>query len=691
LDKRFLLAIALSALVLIGYSFLSRTLWPKPANPPSAAALPGASGAPSGTAAASGGAAPGAAGSTTPSAAGANAAESVAPIETVAPVSPVRAADSEQELELVFGSAGRPGYWRARFTNRGARLLELSAGDYVDRVGYGAEERLDWGHHLDLLVPVPTPDGPTGSLELAALDGAGALLREPLERALWTTEVERGDGGQPTAVVFRYAPGTGAAFEKRVAPVAGTWELAVEIALANESAAPSAPGTTGGLGAGKRNFRFTPAACVPEELGDKFYVEPRAVAAGRWSAWGSAEDETVEYREILRSSGADDMAGSFELAGPITFAGAHSKYFAVLMRGATEVDAQSMFAAAYRRIRGPAPNAASHDQDPQSPRFLVADVSLELELPAPGAEETRRSYRVYAGPKRPAELTASFGPHRLVLEKDLGWFSGIGRFLLLVLGFFERLVGNWGVAIVLLTIAVRLALFPLNRRSQTAMARYQKKMKRVQPRIEELKQRYAKEPDKLRTEQARIMQEEGAFPPLGGCLPMFLQLPVFFGLFSALRTSFELRQAPFALWITDLSLPDRMFALGWDVNLLFTTVHVAHFNLLPILMTVLWVVQQLVMPKPTDPQAAQMQKIMLFMPVLMGFFLYGYAAGLSLYMITQSALGILEQTVVKRLWPIDDREVERKGGCAPFAKLMAQAAENQKRQKSLLASAKRRR
>jgi YidC/Oxa1 family membrane protein insertase len=280
----------------------------------------------------------------------------------------------------------------------------------------------------------------------------------------------------------------------------------------------------------------------------------------------------------------------------------------------------------------------------------------------------------------------------VVLEDDLSGFatfSTIGHGLLFVLGFFHRLIGNWGVAIILLTLCVRTVLFPLNRRSQTAMARYQKKMKRVQPRLDEVKRKFANDPQKLREAQARIMQEEGAFPPLGGCLPMFAQIPIFLGLFSALRTSFDLRHAPFAGWIEDLSVPDQLLEIGLRVPLI--GFEVRYLNLLPILMVVLWIWQQQGMPKPTDEQAARMQKMMLFMPVIFGFLLYNYASGLSLYMITQSTLGIIEQKIIKKLWPIDDTEPLKKEarGCGPFRGMLEHLAEKQREQMKRMEDLKR--
>jgi len=190
-----------------------------------------------------------------------------------------------------------------------------------------------------------------------------------------------------------------------------------------------------------------------------------------------------------------------------------------------------------------------------------------------------------------------------------------------------------------------------------------------------------KDPTAQRQEQAKLMQEEGAFPPLGGCLPMFLQIPVFIGLFAALRTSFDLRQANFGFWIHDLAVPDRLLRIGLSLPVVGS---IEYLNVLPILMVVLWIWQQKGMPMPADEQAARMQKMMMWMPVLMGFFLYNYAAGLSLYMITQSGLGIIEQKVIKKVWPLDDAERPRKksGFMTRLMELQQQQLQQQKKRRA---------
>jgi YidC/Oxa1 family membrane protein insertase len=346
------------------------------------------------------------------------------------------------------------------------------------------------------------------------------------------------------------------------------------------------------------------------------------------------------------------------------------------MRAAGDDSLGSLRGAEWRCVRDLDWAAEHPAQAERSWRYLATDVLLELRMPAPG-EKRAWDYVIFAGPKDRELLARDDAAHEVLVDKDLGFFNTIARVLLVVLGLFEGLTGNWGVAIILLTLTVRALLFPVNRRSQTAMARYSAKMKRLQPQIDELKKRYESDPQKLRAAQAELMQKEGAFPPLGGCLPMFVQLPIFFGLYQALRTSFDLRQAPFLGWITDLSQPDRLLRLDLHTGLpILGTIE--YLNVLPPLMVVLWVGQQMTMPKPADEQAAKMQRMMMFMPVVMGVFLYNYAAGLSLYMITQSSLGIFEQHVIKRVWPVDDTAPVKKKSTGFMARMMERAQQAQR-------------
>jgi len=574
------------------------------------------------------------------------------------------AADSEERIELEFGSEGTEGWYRATFSNRGARLVQLDIGNYRN----SEESPLGKGSWVRLLQPVPGRGGVSGSLLLFAQPTATDLFPEPLDQVLWQMEVERSGPDQPaTGVLFRYSPGGGWTLTKAVRPIPGTYDLAVEIGLER---------TADSIGfAGAVPFTLSPAACIGIEFPDSFYQQPSAVAVGGVEGDFDANTERAEPR-------ASKFVGGLAVDLPIQAFGAHNKYFAAILRPADDAARAALAQTTFARIADTQLVADGERREGQAWDYIAAQATLSMPVPDPGAAQVL-SYRLYAGPKDEGHFVDASPAHEAVLKEDLSFFSGIGRFLTTVLRTLESVSGNWGVAIILLTLLIRIVLFPLNRRAQTAMARYAAKMKRVQPRLDELKKKYEKDPQKLRQEQARIMQEEGAFPPLGGCLPIFLQLPIFFGLFSALRTSFDLRQAPFFGYIDDLSRPDQLIEFSSAIPLIGWT----HFNLLPILMVILWIGQQKTMPKPTDENAQRMQRIMMLMPIVMGVFLYNYAAGLSLYMMTQSFFGIVEQLGIKKIWPVDDTEPpkkEKKSGCAPLAARMQELAEEQQRRQAEL-------
>lgn len=576
------------------------------------------------------------------------------------------AANAAEQVTVVLrtpgeeqGEYGPRGLWQATFDNRGGVLRELRTGHYVSSV-----EDQDVNDPANWPVLVKGVDtlaegyaGQTGSLLLQTDVSSEDLVVLPLAEELWEMELI-GTPAAPTGVLFRLAPGRGVTFEKRFEVAESSksgWEFDLTLTLTND----------GSVASGPRQFRFIPAANVPRAIDDPFYVEPRAVAAGPFGS-DDIDQDTAE----MRASGAN-LLGPLEVGGPLSFVGSHNKYFAFLMRGLDNAARQTMAGATFERLA---------EQGTVETLWVNAKGVLELNVP-PAGESTSYRYRIFAGPKEQHILSADSADFLLVTEKDLNWFSGIGKLLLSFLNFLEKFTGNFGWAIVLMTLCIRALLFPMTRKSQTAMARYQKKMKRVQPKIEAIKEKHKDDRQALAQAQQKLMQEEGILPPLGGCLPLFIQMPIFFGLFSALRTSFDLRQAPFMGYINDLSRPDALTTLPFDIPIL----HWETFNLLPIIMVVMWILQQATMPRPTDPQSARMQKMMMFMPVMMGFFLYNYAAGLSLYMITQSTMGIIEQKVIKKVWPIDDTEVEtKKKGCGPFAGAMERMAEKQKQQMALL-------
>lgn len=277
---------------------------------------------------------------------------------------------------------------------------------------------------------------------------------------------------------------------------------------------------------------------------------------------------------------------------------------------------------------------------------------------------TRDPLRLVAGASATFEHTLEVGSNYDLSERpydgeleNYGWFGGISKALLWALKQISALLGgSLGWAIVALTLAIKLLLHPLTRRSQVSMNEFQEKMKKFQPEMEEIRKRYEKNPQKQQEELVKLYKKHNVQPfPVGGCLPMFLQMPIFLGLFYGLQYSIQLRQHSF-WWIDDLSAPDRLITFSSSYFFIGN-----ELNILPILMTIVWYLQQKMMPKPSDPQMAQQQQIMQFLPIIFGFMLYKFASGLCLYWFTSNLIGILEQKLIKA-------EIERR-------KVAAEAAE----------------
>jgi YidC/Oxa1 family membrane protein insertase len=238
-------------------------------------------------------------------------------------------------------------------------------------------------------------------------------------------------------------------------------------------------------------------------------------------------------------------------------------------------------------------------------------------------------FHLYAGPKEHDSLARlNLGLEHII---DFGFFSIIARPLFWVLKFFYRFLGNYGWAIILLTIVVRIPFIPLVNKGQSSM----KKLQEIQPKMAEIKEKYKKDPKKMQEEMSELYKKHKV-NPLGGCLPMLLQIPVFFALYKVLLVSIELRGAPFMFWITDLSAADTLFG------------QIAGFSLggpLPYLMGITMVIQQKMTPSTMDPKQA---KMMMLMPVVFTFMFLNFASGLVLYWLINNLLSIGQQMVTNR-------------------------------------------
>jgi len=250
----------------------------------------------------------------------------------------------------------------------------------------------------------------------------------------------------------------------------------------------------------------------------------------------------------------------------------------------------------------------------------------------PPGQSAERIFRVYAGPKE-AERLEAVGAG-LIRSIDLGWnwLSPLTLAFGWLLRALHSVIPNYGIAIILLTIMVRVVTTPLTMKQMRSMER----MRAVQPKLQELKEKYPDDRQKQSEEMMQLYRREGV-NPLGGCLPMVLQLPVFIGLFYALRSSIDLRQAPFVGWINDLSAPDALFEIpGVGIPL----------RVLPLIMGATMVVQQKITPMQADPAQAKM--MMTVMPVMMTVLFYQFPSGLVLYWMVSNVLAIAHQLWVGR-------------------------------------------
>jgi YidC/Oxa1 family membrane protein insertase len=244
--------------------------------------------------------------------------------------------------------------------------------------------------------------------------------------------------------------------------------------------------------------------------------------------------------------------------------------------------------------------------------------SVGLAVPYDGGLP-KEDFLLYAGPKEYERLKdIGSGLDRAV---DFGWFTFIAKPLFVSLRFFYELVGNWGWAIIIITVIIKLLFAPLTHKSQKSM----KKMQKLQPLFGELKEKYKGDPQRLNREMMELYKKHKV-NPMGGCLPMAIQIPVFIALYNVLNNAIELRRAPFALWLTDLSAKDPYYVL-------------------PILMGLSMLVMQKMTPTSMDPKQ---NKIMMIMPVVLTFMFINLPSGLVLYFTISNLLSMAQQFYINK-------------------------------------------
>lgn len=256
----------------------------------------------------------------------------------------------------------------------------------------------------------------------------------------------------------------------------------------------------------------------------------------------------------------------------------------------------------------------------QNENLYTTGVIMPVDEIAPGGARTS-SIQLYAGPQEQDNL-AKLAPG-LEFTVDYGWLTIIAVPLFWLLSFYHSLVDNWGLAIILLTVTVKLLFFPLSAAGYRSMA----KLRQVTPKLKRIQDQY--KGDRQRMHQAMMdFYREEKINPLGGCLPILVQAPVFIALFWTLLAAVELRYAPFALWINDLSTPDPYYVL-------------------PVLMGISMFMQTKLNPTPTDPIQARVMQIM---PVAFSIFFFFFPAGLVLYSLVSNVLSIAQQWQITRMY-----------------------------------------
>lgn len=269
-------------------------------------------------------------------------------------------------------------------------------------------------------------------------------------------------------------------------------------------------------------------------------------------------------------------------------------------------------------------------------RLSTADNQVRLLLSGkvdviPARGFAQYSYTLYYGPKK-MDILKGYG-HGLDKALDFGWFDPLAKPTLILLNTIHGFLPNYGLAIILVTVLIKLLFWPIAQKGMKSM----KNMQKLQPKIAKMKERFKDDPARMNQEMMS-MYKTYKVNPLGGCLPMVLQIPVFFALYKVLLQAIELRHAPFMLWINDLSAPDRLW-IGFDLPFL------GGIPVLTLLMGASMFLQQKMTPTAADPAQA---KIMMFLPIIFTVMFVNFASGLVLYWFINNLLSILQQYLINR-------------------------------------------
>ncbi len=480
---------------------------------------------------------------------------------------------------------------------KGARIDDISLKSYHETVDRQSPI-------IVLLSPEESPQPyftETGYLT-DAVEGAPAL---PTTETLWTADSDKLTASHP--VTLSYDNGQGLRFKRKIS-VDDEYLFNIEDSVENTTEKPV------------QLFSFARVTRIGRPKGSGY----AALHEGFIGVIGEEGAQEVNYDKIEK-----EPHGQKTFKGVGGWVGFTDKYW-----GAVVAPNQS------------APLEARYSSLGNTVKTYQADTVSEPKTIEPG-QSLSTLVHVFAGAKEVDTLDAyktNPGLKRFDLLIDWGWFYFITRPMFRVIDFLYKILGNFGLAVLAVTVLVKLAFLPIANSSYKSIA----KMRAIQPKIKELKERCGDDKHKFNMEQMELYKRE-KISPLGGCIPMLLQIPVFFSLYKVLVVTIEMRQAPFFGWIKDLSAPDPTNLFNLFGLIPYDPTHVPMFGpylalgVWPLLMGVTMWLQMKMNPEPTD----EIQKIAFgWMPVMFTFTMGGFASGLVIYWTWNNLLSIVQQWVI---------------------------------------------
>lgn len=374
-----------------------------------------------------------------------------------------------------------------------------------------------------------------------------------------------------------------------------------------------------------------------------------------WSENGDFDSETTGYFSSFFGADPTEFRRTFE--ENLLYTGVENQFFATI------ITPEKPYPGTYRAK----PDDVELPEERGNKKGKALNTYLSLPDEAIPAGQTRTYvFDVFMGPKNNGLIRSLDGDKGDVMA--YGMFGWISRPLNWTLNKLSNLFGgeantwSWGWAIVVLTLIIRTLIWPLHAKSTRTM----KRMSKLQPKIAALKEKYPGDPNKMNQEMMKLYRQYGV-SPMGGCLPMLAQIPIFFGFYNMLQYAVELRNQPFLGWVKDLSQPDTVaHVMGLPINIL------------PILMALTMVIQMQLTPKTGDKMQ---QRIFMLMPLIFFFFCYNFASALALYWTTQNIFSI-GQTWLMQKMPEPELKTSKKAGKKSWMQKMAERAEEAQKQRA---------